>query len=606
MQFESEIDVRAEVLSSTQAYDQLGVEPSNLRTELLVSEATEVTQTLSSSDDSVTSTIRQLSSETVVEYEDRVNDGSYKRSEAEELIIGTTEQFRHSEINEKQTAAQDSIGVTITATADDSSVTTSTSTATSTSTEDDIMLYSNADVNGDINTLRQNTRPSSNLSHSNDKEELVHDMAVDTTVDPMPIDTLIIKNTYNDDNTHKRTLNNDSDIDDDDNDNGNDDDSSTSNSSDINSINTKEIQSDHKSNLQTEREIITDDDYIDEVVEGAVVNDGDVDVDDGKNDNLKNHDSVNIEGKHRIGSDNRVSNGIKNDDNNNENNTNSDKNDHYDDEYEGDDDMNNDSKKDDDHDSGTNKNTNQESSSSDNDDHSYTDYHDTDTTTDNDDYSDSNDISIDNNNNDDSTNNKNIDDDNDVKNTIGTSSTHNNTSTNNHINSNKNTNTRTKTNTKTNEEVSHTALSASLDSRIKRLSILMKERKDLVDDYNIHQMGKETIMNAMNRHIMKSMQHRPLLPSSDSACSWNYWKERYVHLWLELTCMYVRCGEHLCVHVCMYALIHIRRRFINYSFISTSNFKTILFLSQLRRLQLNLLHSFFCFLIVFHHILHQM
>ena len=85
-------------------------------------------------------------------------------------------------------------------------------------------------------------------------------------------------------------------------------------------------------------------------------------------------------------------------------------------------------------------------------------------------------------------------------------------------------------NTNTNEEASLTTLSASLDSRIKRLCILMEERKDLVDDYNIHQMGKETIMNAMNRHLMKAMQHRPLLPSSDSTCSWNYWKERYVYV----------------------------------------------------------------------------
>jgi hypothetical protein len=577
LQFESEIDVRAEVLSSTQTYDKLDVEPSNLQTKLSVSEATEVTQTLSTSDDSVTSTMSQLNSDAVEEYEDRINDGNYKRSEAaEELTVGTTEQFKHSEMNEKQRVVMDSISVTITAAADDSSVT--TATATSTFSEGQTM-NSDGDVNVDINTQRQNANPSPKFSHSNDQEEFADDMAVDTTVDPLPVDTLIIKNTHNDDYTHKRTQNNDNDDDDNDDDNDDDDDdSSMNNSLDNNDISPKEIKSENNIDLQTESQSMSDDDYIDGAVEGVVDDDDkiEIDIDYVNNDLLKNHDSDQREGRNGVESDSRgsIANDDDDDDIDNNINVNDNENDYYDD-----DDINNNAKKDDDdrrNDSDKKNDNNQDIDSSDNDDQSYTDNHDPDTTNDSDTAKDNDNNSIDNNNNDNSNNNKNSDNNDDVKIPIDTSNTHNNTSTNtnNHIKTNTDTN--TDTNTNTNEKVPLTALSASLDSRIKRLGVLIKERQDLVDDYNIHQMGKETIMNAMNRHIMKAMQHRPLLPSSDSTCFWNYWKERYVHVRHVLSRMHVRFGLHFCVHVltymdvhvCTYALMHIPRRFIDYSLFS--------------------------------------
>ena len=72
-----------------------------------------------------------------------------------------------------------------------------------------------------------------------------------------------------------------------------------------------------------------------------------------------------------------------------------------------------------------------------------------------------------------------------------------------------------------------TVLSRSLDSRIRRLAALVADRRDLIDSYNTQQMEEETIMNSLNRHIMAALQHRPLVPLSDSTCTWSYLRERY-------------------------------------------------------------------------------
>jgi hypothetical protein len=73
---------------------------------------------------------------------------------------------------------------------------------------------------------------------------------------------------------------------------------------------------------------------------------------------------------------------------------------------------------------------------------------------------------------------------------------------------------------------SDTVLSRSLDSRIRRLAALVEDRRDLIENYNTQQMEDETIMNSLNRHIMAALQHRPLVPLSDSTCYWSYLRER--------------------------------------------------------------------------------
>jgi hypothetical protein len=73
---------------------------------------------------------------------------------------------------------------------------------------------------------------------------------------------------------------------------------------------------------------------------------------------------------------------------------------------------------------------------------------------------------------------------------------------------------------------SDTVLSRSLDSRIRRLTALVEDRRDLIENYNTQQMEDETIMNSVNRHIMAALQHRPLVPLSDSTCYWSYVRER--------------------------------------------------------------------------------
>ena len=90
-----------------------------------------------------------------------------------------------------------------------------------------------------------------------------------------------------------------------------------------------------------------------------------------------------------------------------------------------------------------------------------------------------------------------------------------------------------------------TVLSRSLDSRIRRLAALVADRRDLIDSYNTQQMEEETIMNSLNRHIMAALQHRPLVPLSDSTCTWSYLRERYR---MNIQCSFRVVYLHLYIH----------------------------------------------------------
>ena len=57
-------------------------------------------------------------------------------------------------------------------------------------------------------------------------------------------------------------------------------------------------------------------------------------------------------------------------------------------------------------------------------------------------------------------------------------------------------------------------------------------------------------MNHLNRHVLKALKHRHLVPVSDVECTWNYWNERWV-VWVWPDGWVVCVSECMCVRVCV-------------------------------------------------------
>ena len=524
-------DVKKDV-TSNQIYDQLVVEQSKHQTKQSVVEATDVLQALGITDDNIISNCSQLLSDAVVEHADLGDVSSNMRLEVETSIIGTTEQSRHTDTNNEPRVASDNLIVTRNAVESDYSVTVDVSNptnSTSSSSGDHTMNNDtdiNIDIDVEINTLN-NLDASSTCNLSSNLEDYVQNTQIRTSVDSLRVEVTMKnddngKDNNNDNKNNNKNNNNiindklisNNSYKDNDNSNSSDDGDTISVrastlSDDVNNI--PNIADHNQGHFLDNHQSVTDDIHRNEriAVTADDNNNFDVDVDvDVKDDRVKRFQSVDID---QSNSSHGADDDLRDSENNNNGNDSNDSNDN--------DDLSNDKNNDSQNNNGNNGNNG--------------------------------------NSNDNNNKNNNIDnnDNNNINNKKDNIGENNNTVTNS-LKSHSYTNTgiETKTSKDKNEykDLTLTTLSASLDSRIKRLSILMVERKDLVDDYNIHQMGKETLMNAVNRHIMKALQHRPLLPLSDSHCTWNYWKERYV-----CVCVSVGVVVYVCICGCVY-MLHVR------------------------------------------------
>lgn len=72
----------------------------------------------------------------------------------------------------------------------------------------------------------------------------------------------------------------------------------------------------------------------------------------------------------------------------------------------------------------------------------------------------------------------------------------------------------------------YVGIDPDFDARLRRLETLAIERAEIVEDYLEILEGEFTILNSINRHLVRSIRSFPLLPPSDSECYYNYTSER--------------------------------------------------------------------------------
>jgi len=68
--------------------------------------------------------------------------------------------------------------------------------------------------------------------------------------------------------------------------------------------------------------------------------------------------------------------------------------------------------------------------------------------------------------------------------------------------------------------------SQSLESRVVRLETLARDRQDLVEAYRDHLLVDHTILDSLNRHVVKMLRSWPFFPITDKECYWDLFRER--------------------------------------------------------------------------------
>ena len=65
-----------------------------------------------------------------------------------------------------------------------------------------------------------------------------------------------------------------------------------------------------------------------------------------------------------------------------------------------------------------------------------------------------------------------------------------------------------------------------VDRRLRRLEVMVEDRKDVVDDYREHLSGEHTVFNSINRHVIKAIRSWYIIPHTDVECFYSFTRER--------------------------------------------------------------------------------